>query len=213
VSRELSGAPTVIIPNFTPDDLKKLPLRAIVALAARCARRVEQLTTLPGDHPQHEQCRMAVANAIKLAEHFASGSPCSGLEDAVREIEACRAAAEGDYERSCAMGAAVMAVHAAATAMHALALRAEPHQAHYVPFAEPDPFPHLADVTADLAAQEAFLAGMEAAGGKEYADSFVRAGAEDYAKLLELELGSYPQAGNAIDPSPRGPLGPLERSR
>ena len=31
----------MIVTNYTPEDLKKLPLRAIVALAARCARRVE----------------------------------------------------------------------------------------------------------------------------------------------------------------------------
>ncbi len=111
------------------------------------------------------------------------------------------------------MGAVVMAAHAAATAMHALALRAEPDQPHFVPFREPNPFPHLADITADLAAREAFLAGAEAAAGKEYADAFVRAGAEDFAKLLKLDLGSYPQAGKAIDPSGNGPLGPLESTR
>ncbi len=203
----------MIIPRFTPDDLKKLPLRAIVALALRTARRVEHLALLPDDHPQKEQCRSAVANAIGLAEDFAKGLPCMAPEAAVREIEACRTAADGDYERASAMGAVVMAAHAAATAMHALALRAEPDQPHYFGFHEPNPFPHLADITADLAAREAFLAGMEAAGGEEYADAFVRASADDYAKLLQLDLGSYPQAGKPIDPSSNGPLGPLEGSR
>ena len=33
--------------NFTLDQLKVLPLRAIVAFAARCARRVEPLAQLP----------------------------------------------------------------------------------------------------------------------------------------------------------------------
>ncbi|HEY2155076.1 MAG TPA: hypothetical protein VGH33_05570, partial [Isosphaeraceae bacterium] len=33
--------------GFTVDGLKKLPIRAIVALAARCARRVEPLAQLP----------------------------------------------------------------------------------------------------------------------------------------------------------------------
>ena len=41
----------MIVPNISTEDLEKLPLRAIVALAARCARRVESLSLLPDGHP------------------------------------------------------------------------------------------------------------------------------------------------------------------
>ena len=83
----------MIVTNYTPEDLKKLPLRAIVALAARCARRVEHLALLPEDHPESERCRAAVASAIRLAEDFAKGSPCSSLESVVRGgrgVSGCR---------------------------------------------------------------------------------------------------------------------------
>jgi len=79
----------MIVPNYTPEDLQKLPLRAIVALSARCARRVEHRALVPDDQ-------------------------------------------------------------------------------------------------------------------------FLKGAVEDYEKLLRLDLGSYRQAGKPFDPSPDGPLGPLE---
>ena len=84
------------ITNYTPENLKKLPLRAIVALTVRCARQVEPLALLPGDHPETQRCRAAVANAIRLAEDFAKGLPSSSSASVLQEVEACRAAAEGD---------------------------------------------------------------------------------------------------------------------
>ena len=39
------------LPDFTVEHLKALPLRAIVAFAARCARRVEPLAQLPEGAP------------------------------------------------------------------------------------------------------------------------------------------------------------------
>ena len=65
----------MIVTNYTPEDLKKLPLRAIVALSARCARRVQHLALLPEDHPESERCAAAVASAIRLAEDFAKARP------------------------------------------------------------------------------------------------------------------------------------------
>src|SRR5271165_2127678 len=106
----------MIVTNYTPEDLKKLPLRAIVALAARCAWRVQEQAHLPDDHPQKERCRKAVAGAIGLAEDFAKGLPCPALETVVREVEACRAFVQDDFERDSAVRAAASAARAAATA-------------------------------------------------------------------------------------------------
>ena len=200
----------MIVPNYTPEDLKKLPLRAIVALAVRCARRVEHLALLPDDHPASERCRAAVGAALRMAEDFAQGRPCPSLESVVREIEACRAIGEGAFVHDMAMAAVIRAVHAAATALHALDLRGEPEEAHVFGAAQPNPLPHLADVTADLVAGEAFTAAVEAAGAEGHTDQFLKGAIEDYEKLLQLELGSYPQAGKPFDPSSSGPLGPLE---
>jgi hypothetical protein len=199
----------MIVTNYTPEDLKKLPFRAIVALSARCARRVEHLALLPEGDPQTERCRAAVANAIGLAEDFAKGLPCSSLESVVREVEACRTVTEGEFVHDMAMAAVVQAARAAATALHALDLRGEPGESHSFGTAKANPFPHLANVTADLAARDAFTAAVEAAAAIGHTDRFMKGAIDDYEKLLRLDLGSYPQDGNPIDPSSNGPLGPL----
>jgi hypothetical protein len=201
----------MIVTNYTPEDLKKLPLRAIVALSARCARRVEHLARLPDNHAERERCRSAVSNAIGLAEDFANARPCPSLESVVREVEACRAVAEGDFVRDFAMAAVVQTAHAAATALHALGLRDEPSgRSAFGSGAGANPFPHLADITADQAARDAFTAAVEAAAAVGHTDRFVNAAIEDYQKLLRLDLGSYPQAGEPINLSSNGPLGPIE---
>ncbi len=110
----------MIVTDYSPEDLKKLPLRAIVALSVRCARRVEHLALLPDGYPETKRCRAAVANAIRLAEDFANGLPCPSVESVVREVESCRAVATGDFVRDSAMGAVVLAAHATAAALDAL---------------------------------------------------------------------------------------------
>ena len=199
----------MIVTNYTPEDLKKLPLRAIVALSARCARRVEHLVRLPGAQPMRERCRVATANAIRLAEDFANGSPCSSAENVVREIEECRAISNCDFTGDSALATVVMAARAAANGLHARELCGECAQAHSVGSSKPDPIGHLADVTADLAARAAFTAAFEAVAAIGHSDSFITAAIDDYEKLLRLELGKYPEAGEPVDPSSKGPLGSL----
>ncbi len=196
--------------RYTADDLKKLPLRAIVALAVRCARRVEPLALPPDDHPERENLRSAVVEALRVAEDFARGLPCPAIESAVRAVEAGQAAVQGDLSRENAYAAVVQAAHAAATALDALALRAEPEERRLISGDPPPrPFPHLADLSADMAALGAFTTAMDAARAIASADDFTESAAEDYRKLLGLQLGQYPEAGQPIDPSPDGPLGPL----
>jgi hypothetical protein len=127
----------MIITNYAPEDLKKLPLRAIVALSARCARRVEHLAVPEDDDPETQRCRAAVSNAIRLTENVASGSPCPSPESA------------------------------------------------------------------------AFTAAFEAVAAIGHSDSFITAAIDDYEKLLRLELGKYPEAGEPVDPSSKGQLGSL----
>ncbi len=203
----------MIVTNYTPEDLKKLPLRAIVALSARCARRVERLALLPDDHPDKERRRSAVADAIRLAEDFANGLSPSSLESVVREVEASRAVTEGEFVRDIAMAAVLQTARAVANAQRAIELRSESEKSRSVAAAKSDPLPHLADVAADLAARDAFSAAFEAVGADGHTDAFIKAAIEDYERLLRLELGSYPQAGQPIDTSSKGPLGPQELSR
>jgi hypothetical protein len=199
----------MFVPNVSTEDLKKLPLRAIVALAARCARRVEPLSRLPDGHPDMDRCRTAVDGAIRLAEEFAKGAPCQAVPSVIREVEACRALAQGEHVRETALAAVVWASHAAAAAMEGLGLRDEPREVNELSTERPNSFAQLANVEADLAAREAFTAAVDAARAVGFADHFIKGAMQDYEALLKLELGRYPEAGNPIDPSPPGPLGHL----
>jgi hypothetical protein len=200
----------MIVTNYTAEDLKKLPLRAIVALAARCARRVERLALLPVDHPENDRCRSVAARAIGLAEDFAKGMPCSSLETAVQDVEAARAAAKGDFVPDTAMGSIVLMARAAANAAHALDLYREAAASRKVGSTKPDPLGHLADAAADVAARDAFTAAFESVTADGHSDSVTKSAIDDYKSLLLLDLGIYPEEGKPIDPSSEGPLGPLE---
>ncbi len=200
----------MIVTKYTSEDLKKLPLRAIVALAARCARRVEPMALLTDDRAEAPRWKAAVASALQLAENVANGLPCPAIESVVVEIESCAVVTGGDFVRESAAHAIVLTAHTAVTALRALDLRGQPGESHLFGAAKPNPFPHLADLTADLAARDAFTAALTAADADGHSDSFVRQAVEDYQKLLKLDLGSYPDAGQAIDASSRGPLGRLQ---
>ncbi len=196
------------IPNYTAEDLKKLPLRAIVALSVRCARRVEALALLPEDHARADDCRAAVKAALQMAEDFARGAACTSCESVISAIEACRDTAQGEIVRANAIAAVVQAAYAAATALNADLLEREPEERHL--FSPPTrPFAHLANVTAEIATLDAFTTAVDAADAVGYSEDLIRRSVGDYQRLLNLNLGSYPFAGQPIDPSPDGPLGPL----
>ena len=111
------------LPDFTVEHLKKLPLRAIVAFAARCARRVEPLAQLPEGHPGREGRRTAVDAALRLAESFSRGEACPSAESVIQAVDVSRGAA--GVARSCesAAAAAAEAAHAAASAWHVMGSR------------------------------------------------------------------------------------------
>jgi hypothetical protein len=199
----------MIVPNISTSDFEKLPLRAIVALAARCARRVQTLGLLPDGCPDSHRCGTAIDAAIRLAEDFARGLPCPAMPTVIRDVETCRAIAPGEYVRETAIGAAVWATHAAAAAIDSLALRGEPAETGVIGLGGSNPFPQLANVAADLAARDAFTAAVDAAVAAGFGDVFIKQAMHDYDMLLKLRLGNYPDAGEPIDPSPAGPLGKL----
>jgi hypothetical protein len=165
----------VIVTKYTPEDLKKLPLRAIVSLKARCARRVERLRRLPDDHLEQERRRSEVASTIGVAENLAKGLPCSSHESVIREAEACRPVVEDEFIRIIAMVSVAHAACAAATALRALNLRGHPAERHRFSSAPgASPFPHLADVPADQAARDAVTAALEAAAAIGHTDHFMK---------------------------------------
>ena len=200
------------LPDFTVEHLKKLPLRAIIAFAAHCARRVEPLAQLPEGHPERERRRGAVAAALRMAEGFAMGSTASLDESVVKAVDATRGVAGGPLSGENAVVAAAEAAHAAVSAGHIMGSReAEKDRPPEERTAEARKFlGALAHITADLAALNAFTAAAEAYNAVGlHNEGYVSAVLRDYDRLLRLELGSYPEAGQPIDPSPDGPLGPL----
>jgi hypothetical protein len=199
------------LPEFTVEHLEKLPLRAIVAFAARCARRVEPHAQLPEGHPQKESRRVAVEAALLIAEAFAKGSVTRPDESVVAAVDASQRVAGGAPGSEDATAAAAKAAHAALTAWHASFQHADeggPEETH-TPEARKF-LGDLAHVTADLAALDAFTAALNAfvSVGLQNED-FVRAALGDYEALVKLKLGHYPDPGSPIDPTPGGPLGPL----
>jgi hypothetical protein len=150
-----------------------------------------------------------VTNAIQLADDFAKGLPIPLAESVVAEAEAARAAASREFEQDMAMGGIIQAARAAANAERAIELGHESAHSHKVGLTEPDPIGNLAYVAAGLAARAAFTAAFEAVAAEGHTDRFIQAAIDDYQRLLGLDLGKFPDAGHPIDPSAKGPLGPL----
>jgi hypothetical protein len=196
--------------NFTVEHLKALPLRAIVAFAARCARRVEPLAQLPQGNPQRESRREAVEAALRMAESFARGMDAPPDESVVAAVDASRDAG-GEPAGAAAVSAVAQAAHAAASAWHAGPQVAEESRAPGNHTTEAGRFlGALTHITADLAALNAFTAAADAFVSVGYRnEDFVDAALSDYDALVRLELGRYPEPGAPVDPSPGGPLGPL----
>ena len=196
--------------NFTLDHLKALPLRAIVAFAARCARRVEPLAQLPEGDPQRESRREAVEAALRLADSFARGTDEPPDESVVAAIDASRDAG-AELAAAAAASAIAQAAHAAASAWRAGSRVAREGGAPGKRATEAGrALGTVTRITADLAAVNAFTATGDAfvsVGCRN--EDFVDAALSDYDKLVRLRLGRYPELGNPVDPSAVGPLGPL----
>ena len=197
------------LPDFTVEHLKKLPLRAIVAFAARCARRVEPLAQLPEGDPQRESRREAIEAALRLADSFARGTAEPPDESVVAAIDASRDA--GAEPAAAAASAIAQAARAAASAWRAGSRVAREGGAPGKRATEAErALGTVTRITADLAAVNAFAAVGEAFVSAGYRDEdFVDAALSDYDKLVRLRLGRYPELGNPVDPSAVGPLGPL----
>ncbi len=202
----------MILPDLSVESLRKLPLRAIVAFAARSARRVEPLAGLPEGHPARESRRAAVDAALRAAEDFARGVDPPDAAAVVRDVDAARGA-EGDTPSGDgAIASVAFTAHAMFAALHAIENRGRvadlrfwerTHEAR-------ESLDLLSQTSADFAAMSAHTAGAEAfyAVGV-HNEAFVAASLRDYRRLLDLGLGSFPEPGAPVDPSAGGPLGPF----
>jgi hypothetical protein len=161
--------------------LAQLPRRAVVAFAARCARRVQPLT-----HALPQQGRDAIDRAIASAEAFA--------KDDSRAADAAEAAA-----RAARADEAARAAHLAARAAHLAATAA-------LATTDADVLAAAAEAAARAATVEA--AADAEADDNDWADAWAAA-SSDLDRLIASNLGKPDTLGATIDPSESGPLGPL----
>lgn len=177
----------------TTDDLKKLPLGAIVAYAARCARRVQPLYGCAAGAAESRKHEAAVEGAISVAENFCLSHDVSA--PAYGAAYAARDAADTTVAKDAARAAAA----AARAAAYAFDL---PKCAVY------DRPVYTSRVAAEAgdAAEAAARAAEHASGSAAPVEAAARA---DFDRLSKLNQGSYPELGQPIDATKNGPLGPL----
>ncbi len=167
--------------------LKDLPLRALVALAARVGRRVEPWAR-PGD-------RSFIDEALDIAERFARGDREAAASAAqVATIVGSRASkayreghdlAEAEFDSAGAFRASAAATAAA-------------YIAHAV---------HIAADSSDGEVPRAVHAAVRVA---SYIDRRIGAAAiADFERVREQDLGQFPDVGEVIEPGEGGPFGPL----
>ena len=192
--------------NFTLDQLKVLPLRAIVAFAARCARRVEPLAQLPEGDARRESRRTAVDAALRMAEAFARGTDAPPDESVVAAIDATRDAGD-ESAGSSAVSAAAQAAHAAASAWHDRVLAKSDPGSRRRP--RPGIPRRLTHVTADLAALNAYTAAAGAFVSVGYHnEDFVGCGPARLRHAGPPPARPLPGAGCPGRPVPGGAPGP-----
>src|ERR1700685_3976915 len=107
-------------------DLKQLPLRALVAYAARCARRVQSQYKLPEGHAEAAACEAAIDAAIRVAEQFAAAEEIGAQavaqaeEATVRAILLVNEEENGNSAAAYAANAAYAAIDAATAVLAAI---------------------------------------------------------------------------------------------
>ncbi|HEY2249599.1 MAG TPA: hypothetical protein VGH74_01015, partial [Planctomycetaceae bacterium] len=178
-------------------DFKQLPLLALLAFAARCARRVSPLFRLDPGHPDAVACQQAIETAIRLTEELAAGNDVdfSELADAeegtVRAVVAASEMRVPDERSAYAANSAYAAVSAAKAVFEAST-------------------GERIEEEADRAAEAAAIARDSAVSADERVQ---RASRLDFEMLQRMFLGKFPDIGEAVEARESGILGALFTNR
>ncbi|MCY2991870.1 MAG: hypothetical protein NTY19_28935 [Planctomycetota bacterium] len=184
----------------TPDELKTLPLRAMVVYAVRCARRVQPLFGLAREIPHHEKHLAAIEIALTLSEQYCRGeliATAYAVRAAYAVADAAAYAARAAHTVVAAAKAAYAADDAARTVYAAAYFSGHARSGAYA-----------ARLAAAYAAATG-AAGRAACAAAHFADDAKCAARSDYDCLRALNPGETPSLGSPLDPSESGPLGPL----
>ena len=177
----------------SPTELKQLPLLALLAFAARCARRVSPLFRLDPQHPDATECQQAIETAIRLTEELAAGIDVDFVElgdaeeGAVRAVVVASELLPADERAAFAANAAYAAVSAAKAVLEAST-------------------GDNIDEEAERVAEAASIARDSAVSADERVE---RAAHLDWEMLHRMFLGRFPDFGEAVEASETGMLGPL----
>ena len=219
-------------PSKLPDweELRRLPLRAIVAYAVRYARRVQPLWQ--SCRTLYESQVQAVERGLEDIECFCRAEPLpradfAAADRAAREMadeaaDGVRFAAKAAALALRSVGHAIEVSNQAATAsdtgatvvtnirdaFEATEIDQETAKALEAVLAarrasQVDEAPWDADEVAHLAQQTAEAAWAAAGSDDAFHD------ADDHQRLLCVALGKFPELGKPIDPGEYGPLGKL----
>jgi hypothetical protein len=183
------------MPLFSAPEPWELPLRAQVAVAARCARRVQPLFMRWSTGTREQE---TVELAIHIAEKFANGEVDSRFD--IAPFRRDLAAGGGNGRGHVAAFFAARAAGAAAVAAYYAVVSSCTDK--------------ISD--ANCAAQAADTANHSGIWAFTYVDDESKAAAiaalfADDNKVFDLKLGTFPGLGQPIDPSENGPLGSLWR--
>jgi len=154
--------------EITQDELRKLPLRALVALCARCAQTMRphfDWLAKDAEHPERAKHPVSVDEALKVAFDFANGAEIA--PDARPKANAAfyASAFSPGNRNGVPANSPAMAAVVALTAASGEAEQAVQHASFL---------------------SQAYGPALEA----------VRA---DYNRLLELNLGTFPELGKPVD--------------
>jgi hypothetical protein len=182
--------------EVTLQDLGQLSLRAAVAFAARCARRVQPRFSPPAEFPHRGQAFEVVEAAIRLAEEYA-------------------AATAGDFRTAPTSAQLAFNLGEATYPYQQLAPYAAYHAARAVSKAFPAGERASPEVATEVLAAAYGASRVVVAGGTgTLLDGATRrlvheALLADFEVLLRVAAGGFGDMGDPIDPSEAGPLGAL----
>ncbi|HUG90441.1 MAG TPA: hypothetical protein VML55_06390 [Planctomycetaceae bacterium] len=178
-------------------DLKQLPLRALIAFTARCAKRAVAKYGVAPDHPDAESCRQAVRDAVRLASEFASGAD-PGLKEVLAVENGVVQAVLGARQLADVNPTAAFAANSAYAAINATHLALE----------------SAGDPDAKSKAEQCAEVCKAAADAAVAADKTIKGTViRDWETLRQLGLGRFPAVGKPVDPDVFGPLGPLYQDK
>lgn len=177
----------------SPNISRELPLRAQVAFAVRCARRVVHLFRLQSGHPQLAKCCKALGSAVRFAEAFANDETID-LDELAQADERTAGAVAAVGEMDPPNTQSECAVKAVYAALCAAKIGAESKNGK------------ISAKQAERIAESVGTARDSAAAADGNVD---RHAGYDWEKLRGMDLGRFPDFGDPVDPGDKGPLGPL----